>query len=237
MGCGASKSPASRYQYSTVDTPETAEDVYMMAANPSAEQVVPKTTMIDRTRSRIALVGSRDPRNFVRLDRPAMLSALFDACDEDKSGYIDLLEFTRIFQLEEDLAINIFLLIDATDHPDGKISKEEFVKWHVERFSQLNERAFERGFDRLLQQAEEGGAKPGHHQRQPPERNLWTRLTNEIESSMTPRVDVAPSGGRRGSIGGGSNSLMTSYQTAGIMGGAFIQQEGQQRRRVSIDSS
>ena len=66
------------------------------------------------------------------LNREHLLSEIFEACDDDQSGYLNLGEYLQLFQsreMSDETAINSFLAIDACIHADGKITREEFVKW------------------------------------------------------------------------------------------------------------
>ena len=113
MGCGASRTLPPP---TLIVEPFSAAEIYEVADRPRPEHREGKSGGVDRK---------------------ALLGAVFDACDDDGNGFLDLAEFTKIFSThrvgenddEEMMMTEAFLEIDGTDHSDGRVTKEEFVKW------------------------------------------------------------------------------------------------------------
>ena len=99
-----------------------AFEVYEVADHPRPEQIMPK--------------GKHSA-----IDRAALLGKIFDACDDDGNGILDLNEYTKIFKSlkkgenddEEMMITETFLDMifnGARDgENDGRIDKDDFTKW------------------------------------------------------------------------------------------------------------
>eukprot|EP00966_Prymnesium_polylepis_P097833 2265471-Prymnesium_polylepis.2 len=118
MGCASSRI----LPPTTIVDPQTAEEVYGVADRPRPEH----------------MMATGPGRNPVEsdVDRGSMIGPIFDTCDPNSSGYLDLERFSKLFDNsnvgeDDDAATRLFLLIDSTDDADGKITKKEFVKWCV----------------------------------------------------------------------------------------------------------
>ena len=123
MGCGASAPP----EYCTeITAPVNAFEVYEVADHPRPEHKMPHG-------------------KHTRIDRDKMLGEIFEACDDDKNGILDLNEYTKIFKSgkfkagenddEEMYMTESFLDMIFTGARDGvndgRVDKEDFVKWWV----------------------------------------------------------------------------------------------------------
>lgn len=91
------------------------------------------------------------------LPREARLEDLFDACDDDGSGALSLDEFSQIFDdkmAKTDIAVQL-KEVDAEGVKDGKLTKEEFVAYHLKKFELVDEATFSSIMDALITKAED----------------------------------------------------------------------------------
>ena len=90
-------------------------------------------------------------------DRKVMLEDLFDECDDDGSGALSVDEFAQIFDKKmssnEEIKNNLNLV--DTDQADGKLTKEEFVKYHLQKFSAVDDGLFVSMIGALMAKAED----------------------------------------------------------------------------------
>ena len=68
--------------------------------------------------------------------REAILEQIFEATDDDNSGAVSMNEYTQLFDGKFDAEMKAkFEEIDSD--PDAKLTKEEFVQWHLKKFEKL----------------------------------------------------------------------------------------------------
>ena len=88
-------------------------------------------------------------------DREFMLEELFQACDDDGSGALSLNEFSQLFDKVDETTRAMFAEVDMTDVSDGKLTQQEFVDFHLQMFSSLNDDLFQEVVSALTTKAEE----------------------------------------------------------------------------------
>jgi len=125
-----------------VTDPESAEEVYDLAARPRPEQIIGRG-------------------HGTELDRAGLLGEVFNNLDPGGADWIDLDRFGKLFENfdEEDegnLATKLFLQIDAVEVLDGKITRSEFITWHTKNFSKLNDETFAKAAMCLAEKAKTG---------------------------------------------------------------------------------
>jgi len=106
--------------------------------------------------SQQAKPGANKPVKKPRSTRREMLEDVFDACDDDGSGALTLAEFAKLFDEKVTLAEEIKSKFDAIDseQKDGKLSKEEFITYHLQKFKVLDDETFDVICSQLLPKAE-----------------------------------------------------------------------------------
>eukprot|EP00966_Prymnesium_polylepis_P078517 1820063-Prymnesium_polylepis.1 len=69
--------------------------------------------------------------------RKILLDDLFEACDDDGSGALSLDEFSKLFDKKLDSQADIRAALKMADvqQVDGKLSKDEFVTYHLQKFA------------------------------------------------------------------------------------------------------
>jgi len=85
-----------------------------------------------------------------------MLEDLFDECDDDGSGALSLDEFAQLFDKKLDTKDDVkakLSMVDV-DQKDGKLSKEEFVGYHLQKFSAMDDGTFQMLIETLMAKAE-----------------------------------------------------------------------------------
>jgi len=145
MGCMAGKEVGDL-------KPEVAEEAYKAAENPEIAGQVLKA----ENKYGIDQDGGRE----------ALLEELFDACDDDKSGALDFAEFLQLFRSTTmliDEAKDKFEEID-TEVKDGNLTKQEFVNYHIKKFSKLSDTLFVEITQRLQKKAESTNIQNGKEQ-------------------------------------------------------------------------
>ena len=144
MGCGASTAaPAAEGEPPKVEATVTDTATVTTTsggAAPAAELSAPDE-------------APEDPEA-EKAEREFMLEELFDACDDDGSGALSMSEFAQILDNKVDAATREQFAKVDTDVADGKLTKEEFVKHHLEVFSALPYATFKEVLTPLLQKAE-----------------------------------------------------------------------------------
>ena len=136
MGCACSSDKKYLEEYQ-----KDAEGAYEAAENGVAKALE-------------ATVGVADV-SLSKVQRIQKLEEIFDACDDDKSGALSMAEYAQLFdnQVSEEIRTR-YNLIDGIQK-DGKLSKTEFVAYHAEKFSSLDDDAFIVITGRLLTKAED----------------------------------------------------------------------------------
>ena len=88
------------------------------------------------------------------IDRAQLLEDLFHACDDDGSGALSLDEFAQLFDKVDETTREMFKEVDhhATD---SKLTMAEFVTYHMQKFSALNDETFEMIVKSLTVKADE----------------------------------------------------------------------------------
>ena len=90
------------------------------------------------------------------LTREMRLEDLFDACDDDGSGALSMDEFAQIFDDKVTKAEVGDALKDIDkDQVDGKLTKSEFVQYHLKKFEVLDDGTFAKIMDALITKAED----------------------------------------------------------------------------------
>ena len=139
MGCGAS-TPA-----------KSAEDAKPAAAPAPPAETAAAAPPPAKPAAKAEPVAAEDP------GRKALLEDLFDECDDDGSGALSLDEFAQIFDKKMSSAedIKAALKMVDVDQADGKLSKEEFVKYHLKKFAAVDDGIFQGMITALLKKAED----------------------------------------------------------------------------------
>ena len=77
--------------------------------------------------------------------RKILLDDLFEACDDDGSGALSLDEFSKLFdkKLDSQADIRAGLKMADVQQVDGKLSKDEFVTYHLQKFAATEDSVFE----------------------------------------------------------------------------------------------
>mgnify|MGYP006095844719 CR=1 FL=1 len=87
-------------------------------------------------------------------EREMMLEDLFQACDDDGSGALSLNEFAQLFDKVDETTREMFAEVDM-DVSDGKLTQEEFVTFHLQKFSALSDQLFKAVVSQLTAKAED----------------------------------------------------------------------------------
>ena len=81
---------------------------------------------------------------------------IFEAVDDDNSGAVSMNEYTQLFNSKFDADLKAkFVEIDSDGPADAKLTKAEFVQWHLKKFASLEDDNFLIVTGRLLQKAED----------------------------------------------------------------------------------
>ena len=127
------------------------------------------------------------------MTREELLEDLFYACDDDGSGALSLNEFSQLFEQLDDATRALFHEVDATRQADGVVSLDEFVEYHMRKFSSLDDDTFRMVAIQLLalsdstEVIDEEPALPGapsSYSFEPSARDQ--HLLEKVESGMSP---------------------------------------------------
>eukprot|EP00931_Biecheleriopsis_adriatica_P038113 TRINITY_DN2185_c0_g1_i2.p1 TRINITY_DN2185_c0_g1~~TRINITY_DN2185_c0_g1_i2.p1 ORF type:complete len:131 (-),score=51.73 TRINITY_DN2185_c0_g1_i2:96-488(-) len=78
--------------------------------------------------------------------RESLLDEVFTWCDDDKSGFLSLDEYMQLSDMKDDAQTKaifkaVFDMADA-GNKDGKLSRDEFVKYNLENAKGLDDKSF-----------------------------------------------------------------------------------------------